>query len=74
MDWNCAFVLEPSGSRDIPDILELASSQLLELRYYDELFDAELARVYRELDRAHVLASASPTSFAIPGSISDAAS
>jgi hypothetical protein len=53
VDWNCAFVLEPSGSQDIPDILELASSQLLELRYYDELFDAELARVYRELDRAH---------------------
>jgi hypothetical protein len=53
VDWNCAFVLEPSGSRDIPDILELASSQLLELRYYDELFDAELARVYGELDRAH---------------------
>jgi hypothetical protein len=53
VDWNCAFVLEPSGSRDIPDILELASSQLLELRYYDELFDAELARVYRELERAH---------------------
>ncbi len=53
VDWNAAFVLEPSGSRDIPDILELASSQLLELRYYDELFDAELARVYRELDRAH---------------------
>lgn len=52
VDWNCAFVLEPSGSRDIPDILELASSQLLELRYYDELFDAELAQVYRELDRA----------------------
>ena len=53
VDWNCAFVLEPSGSRDIPDILELASSQLLELRYYDELFDAELARVYRDLDCAH---------------------
>jgi hypothetical protein len=51
VDWNCAFVLEPSGSRDIPDILELASSQLLELRYYDELFDVELARVYRDLDR-----------------------
>ena len=51
VDWNCAFVLEPSGSRDIPDILELASSQLLELRYYDELFDAELAHVYRDLDR-----------------------
>jgi hypothetical protein len=51
VDWNSAFVLEPSGSRDIPDILELATSQLLELRYYDGLFDAELARVHRELDR-----------------------
>jgi hypothetical protein len=52
IDWDCAFVLEPSGSRDIPDILELATSQLLELRYYDGLFDAELARVHREFSRA----------------------
>ena len=51
VDWNSAFVLEPSKSQDIPDILELATSQLLELRYYDGLFDAELARVYREFDR-----------------------
>ena len=72
VDWNCAFVLEPSGSRDIPDILELASSQLLELRYYDELFDAELARVYRELDRAHGRRIADM--FAIRGSIWAAAS
>jgi hypothetical protein len=52
IDWDSAFVLEPSGSRDIPDILELATSQLLELRYYDGLFDAELARVHREFSRA----------------------
>ena len=51
VDWNSAFVLEPSKSQDIPDILELATSQLLELRYYDGLFDAELARIYREFDR-----------------------
>jgi hypothetical protein len=51
VDWNSAFVLEPSGSHDILDILELATSQLLELRYYDGLFDVELARVYRELER-----------------------
>jgi hypothetical protein len=51
VDWNSAFVLEPSQSQDIPDILELATSQLLELRYYDGLFDAELARVYRQFDR-----------------------
>jgi hypothetical protein len=53
VDWDSAFVLEPSGSRDILDILELASSQLLELRYYDDLFDAELARVHHQLERVH---------------------
>jgi hypothetical protein len=54
VDWNSAFVLEPSGSRDVPDLLEFATSQLLELRYYDELFDKELARVHRELERARI--------------------
>ncbi|HXX67921.1 MAG TPA: hypothetical protein VEK07_12095 [Polyangiaceae bacterium] len=52
VDWNSAFVLEPSGSRDLPDILEFATSQLLELRYYDGLFDSELARVHRQFSRA----------------------
>lgn len=51
VDWNSAFVLEPSGSRDVPDILEFATSQLLELRYYDGLFDSELARVHRQFSR-----------------------
>ncbi len=46
IDWNSAFVLEPSGSRDIPEILEFATSQLLELRYYDAMLDAELGRIY----------------------------
>lgn len=50
IDWNSAFVLEPSGSRDIPDILEFATSQLLELRYYDDLLDAELGRIYDEVE------------------------
>jgi hypothetical protein len=49
IDWNSALVLEPSGSRDIPDILEFATSQLLELRYYDQTFDRELARIYDHL-------------------------
>jgi hypothetical protein len=46
LDWNSAFVLEPSGSRDIPEILEFATSQLLELRYYDSMLDQELGRIY----------------------------
>jgi hypothetical protein len=51
IDWNSAFVLEPSGSREILEILEFATSQLLELRYYDGVFDAELARVYDDLEK-----------------------
>ena len=52
VDWNSAFVLEPSGSRVIPDILEFANSQLLELRYYDDTLDAELARIYDDFAEA----------------------
>jgi hypothetical protein len=51
IDWNCAFVYEPSGSRDIPDLLEIATAQLLELRYYDDLLDRELNRIYDEMER-----------------------
>jgi hypothetical protein len=48
--WNSAFVLEPSGVDDIPDLLEFATAHLLELRYYDDLLDRELHRLYDELE------------------------
>lgn len=48
--WNCAFVSEPSGVEDVPDLLELATAQLLELRYYDALLDRELHRIYDEIE------------------------
>jgi hypothetical protein len=50
VDWNCAFLLEPSGVRDIPDLLEFATAHLLELRYYDALLDRELHAIYDALD------------------------
>ena len=46
VDWNAAFVVEPSGSRDIPDILEISNAQLLEFRYYDDLLERELQGTY----------------------------
>jgi hypothetical protein len=49
VDWNSAFVLEPSGVADIPDLLEFATAHLLELRYYDALLDRSLSRIYDEL-------------------------
>jgi hypothetical protein len=53
VDWNSAFVYEPSGSTDIPDIIEIANAQLLELRYYDDLMDRQLSRIYDEMQRKH---------------------
>lgn len=50
IDWNCAFVLEPSGVQDIPDLLEFATAHLLELRYYDWLLDRELHAIYDEME------------------------
>ena len=46
-----AFIIEPSGSSDILDILEFANAQMLELRYYDNVLDKELSRIYSELPK-----------------------
>lgn len=50
MEWNAAFLYEPSGSEDIVDLLEIANAQLLELRYFDAVLDVELTRVYDGID------------------------
>jgi hypothetical protein len=50
LHWNSALVVEPSGVQDIPDLLELATAHLLELRYYDALLDRELHRIYDEIE------------------------
>jgi hypothetical protein len=51
IDWNSAFVYEPSGSRDIPDVLEICNAQLLELRYYDEQLDSQLSGIYDQMQK-----------------------
>jgi hypothetical protein len=48
--WNAAFVYDtPAGSQAAMEIIEFANSQLLQYRYYDDLLDAELARIYADL-------------------------
>jgi hypothetical protein len=48
--WNAAFVYDTeAGAQAALEILEFANSQLLEFRYYDELLDARLARIYAQL-------------------------
>jgi hypothetical protein len=46
LNWDRAFIYEPRGDTEVCDILEVANAQLLEFRYYDELLDAELPRMY----------------------------
>jgi hypothetical protein len=50
LHWNSALVVEPSGVQDIPDLLEFATAHLLELRYYDDLLDRELHRIYDQIE------------------------
>jgi hypothetical protein len=51
--WNTALVLDPAeGESDVQLILEFANAQLLELRYYDALLDAELPRMYDRIANA----------------------
>lgn len=44
--WDRAFIYEPRRDPDVIDIIEVANAQLLEMRYYDELLDAELSTMY----------------------------
>ena len=52
--WNAAFIYDTdAGVQAALEIFEFANSQLLEFRYYDELLDVELARIYAQLQRPH---------------------
>jgi hypothetical protein len=50
LTWDRAFIYEPRGDSDVIDVLEVANAQLLEMRYYDELLDAELPRMYEMVE------------------------
>lgn len=51
--WNAAFVVDgDAGAAATVEILELANSQLLEFRFYDELLESELTGLYAELQRS----------------------
>ena len=53
LTWENALVVEPQRSdRDVEYILEFANAQLLELRVYDALLDAELPAMYDRIAAA----------------------
>lgn len=52
LTWDHAFLYEPAGDMEVADVLEVANAQLVELRYYDELLDHELPRMYDRVEAA----------------------
>ncbi len=53
LTWDSALVYDPSGSMDIPDLLEFANAQFLELRYYDMMLENAIDAMYDEIDDAN---------------------
>lgn len=51
LDWDSAVVVEPTGDLSVAHVLELATAQLLEFRYYDARFEREILDVARSLSR-----------------------
>jgi hypothetical protein len=64
IDWDTAFLVEPSGDRSVADVLELVSAQLLELRYYDALTERQLLSITDMLGRRPFVAGFQPGRFA----------
>ena len=63
--WNAAFVYDTdAGAQAALEIFEFANSQLLQFRYYDDLLDVELTRIYATCRAAlvHDLARRAATS------------
>ena len=50
IDWNSAVVVEPTGQRDVIDVVEFALSHLLEFRYFDDLLDKRLIELYDAIE------------------------
>ena len=63
LTWDRAFVYEPRRDTDVADVIEVANAQLLEMRYYDELLDDELPRMYDLVEETRRLSFA-PRRFA----------
>ncbi len=53
--WDSALVYDQTGSMDIPDLLEFANAQFLELRYYDDLLEKEIEIIYDDLEKTNMV-------------------
>jgi hypothetical protein len=64
LTWDRAFIYEPRRDTDVADVIEVANAQFLQMRYYDELLDAELPRMYDLVEQTTRRPSLGPRRFA----------
>ena len=64
LTWDRAFIHEPRRDTDVADVIEVANAQFLQMRYYDELLDAELPRMYDLVEQTTGRPSLGPRRFA----------
>lgn len=53
LTWDSALIYDKTGSMDLPDLLEFANAQFLELRYYDDALNKAIDQTYTEIDAAN---------------------
>lgn len=52
LTWDRVFIYEPHHATDVAEVIEVANAQFLQMRYYDELLDAELPKMYALVEDA----------------------
>lgn len=52
IDWNSAIVIEPSGRKEVPEVIEFVLTHMMEMRYYDGLLDARLETLYDAIEES----------------------
>ncbi len=53
VSWEAAFVYDVDGVMDVPDLLEFANAQLLELSFFDDRLDDALEGAYDDVEDVH---------------------
>ncbi len=52
IDWNSAIVVEPSGKKEVPEVIEFVLTHMMEMRYYDDLLDQKLGTLYDSIEES----------------------
>jgi len=52
LTWDTALICDPEDPGDLRDLIEFANVQLLELRYYDNILNKQMEKMYDDIELA----------------------